>query len=101
MSWEILAGSTAVLTAIGALLMSVWGLRGWFSNQFLKIYERMDKLETNVLTKLEYHEKHDDERFSQITTQMWEMRLASALNKNETLKKENLISRTPGTESFS
>lgn len=88
-----------LLSVIG----STWTLAWWFSRQFGSlsnlIYSKTEQLEKFILDKIEYHEKHDDERFSQITNQMWEMRLAQAL-KDKILDQE-AIGRKVRAESSS
>jgi hypothetical protein len=65
----------AIGTAAGGLLFFVWGLRGWFSNQFMKIFDKIEKSENNIMSKLEYHERHDDERFARMGDRLWELKV--------------------------
>lgn len=63
---------------------SVWGLAWWLSGQFSIIknlvHEQIDKTEAAILSKLEYHEKHDDSRFDDLKRDIWEVRLRAAAN---------------------
>lgn len=61
---------------------TVWALAWWLSGQFSEIrhlvYEQMARVEQNILSKLEYHEKHDDVRFSDIRNDIWDIRVRNA-----------------------
>lgn len=73
-----------VLTLSFTVLVFVGGL-GWKqANQFgimkSSIYEKLEKVEGNILNKLEYHERHDDIRFADIKNDFWMLRLRMAAN---------------------
>lgn len=57
-------------------------LAWWLSTQFKQIrdyiLEQNEKTEKLLLEKLEYHERHDDKRFSDIVNSLWEIRLRNA-----------------------
>lgn len=61
---------------------TVWALAWWLSGQFSEIralvYQQMSLVQTNILSKLEYHEKHDDTRFSSIRNDIWDIRVRNA-----------------------
>lgn len=63
---------------------TVWGLAWWLSGQFSGVrqlvYELINKTEQNIISKLEYHEKHDDSRFDDIKRDIWEVKLRAASN---------------------
>jgi len=63
---------------------SVWGLAWWLSGQFSSlrqlVYETIHKTETTIMSKLEYHEKHDDTRFDDVKRDIWEVKLRQASN---------------------
>lgn len=67
-----------ILTVVGA----VWTLAWWLSKKFDDVRKlvqtRHEQLEAFIMTKLEYHEKHDDTRFNQLNEQIWEIRLRNA-----------------------
>lgn len=69
---------TILITIVGA----TWSLAWWFSKQFGSlrslIHSKTEQLEKFILEKLEYHEKHDDDRFSQLGNQIVEIRLRNA-----------------------
>lgn len=75
----MLAVATAVF--VGG---SVWGLAWWLSGQFSTVrhlvYESIGKAELMILSKLEYHEKHDDTRFDDIKRDIWEVKIRQASN---------------------
>lgn len=78
------------------LLVSTIGGGGWWlSRQFNQvktlIYTETDKVRNLVMAKLEYHEKHDDARFSELKNDIWQMRLINAARdgKLKDTKEEN------------
>lgn len=75
----IIAVATAVF--VGG---SVWGLAWWLSGQFTLlrnlVYEQIHRTETSIISKLEYHEKHDDTRFDDLKRDLWEIRVKQASN---------------------
>ncbi len=68
-----------ILMSIGS---TVGSLAWWLSAEFKKIrdyiLEQNEKTEKLLLEKLEYHERHDDKRFSDIVNSLWEIRLRNA-----------------------
>lgn len=74
---------------------SVWGLAWWLSGQFSGIrnlvYEQINKTADAIVSKLEYHEKHDDARFDDIKRDIWEVKIrqAGGLRRVEKLEKGN------------
>lgn len=71
-----------VLAVMASLGFSVWSLSWWLSGQFASIrkliYERIEQAEQILLRKLEYHEKHDDQRFMAIHNDIWELKVRNA-----------------------
>jgi hypothetical protein len=61
---------------------TVWALAWWLSGQFSEVrslvYQQMVRVETNILNKLEYHEKHDDSRFDDLRKDIWDVRVRLA-----------------------
>ena len=80
--------ATIVLTTAG----SIWSLTWWLSNRFTEIkelvYRQSNLTEKSIVAKLEYHEKHDDERFSELAQNIWEIRLRNAANDKLKLEEE-------------
>ena len=62
----------------------MWGLAWWLSGHFSDlrglIYETINKTELAILSKLEYHERHDDSRFDDIKRDLWDVKLRQATN---------------------
>lgn len=61
------------------ILGSVWSLALWLSTKFSTSDDKLDKKITaiaeKIIDKLEYHERHDDQRFSNLGNDLWSMRL--------------------------
>lgn len=78
---DVVMISVATAVFVGG---SVWGLAWWLSGQFSTlrqlVYESVNKTESAILAKLEYHEKHDDNRFDEIKRDIWEIRVKQASN---------------------
>lgn len=64
------------------IFAAVWSLAWWLSGQFSAIrnlvYQTAEKTREVLLNKLEYHEKHDDDRFFQIRNDLSEVRIRNA-----------------------
>lgn len=73
---------TFVVGLVGALLVAGWGAATFLNRKFGtlddSIDEKIGSLEKNIIHKLEYHERHDDERFSEIRNAVWDIRLRNA-----------------------
>lgn len=63
------------------IISAVWGHALWLGGQFKQVDEKFAKILSTITDKLEYHERHDDNRFSQITDGIWELRLQTALER--------------------
>lgn len=66
------------LTVFGAVWSLAWWLSGKFSAVINLIYTTAEKTRAVLLDKLEYHERHDDDRFSQIREDLSEVRIRNA-----------------------
>ena len=93
---DIIVSFVAILTALFGGFSGVWVLRGWFASQFSKFYDRMEKMESNILEKLEYHEKHDDQRFAAVDNRLWEIKME--MLRTKILDQELSESRSPRTK---
>lgn len=75
------------------IFASVWSLAWWLSGKFEAIQkylqERIKEVETTILNKLEYHERHDDVRFNSIHNDVWELRIHNAARDGKILKKND------------
>lgn len=84
------------------IFASIWSLAWWLSGQFTGIrnllYSQVEKLNTTFTEKLDYHEKHDDQRFNSISKDIgavrddvWEIRVRNASNDNVILKTRTTV----------
>lgn len=64
------------------IFASVWSLAWWLSSKFSQIqdsiHNQIEKLEEKFIEKIEYHEKHDDQRFMAISNDLWEIKMRNA-----------------------
>lgn len=73
----VLALSFTILTFVGGLGYS----QANRSNSLREsILDKLGAVESNILKKLEYHERHDDQRFSDVKNDIWMLRLRAASN---------------------
>ena len=79
-----------VIGLIGSTATVVWFISKQFSDGRSLIYAQIAKLGENIIQKLEYHEKHDDERFqslidndNKISDRIWNLELKLALKNAE------------------
>src|SRR5258707_4080938 len=68
-------GAISVVIAISG---SVWSMAWWLNGHFNNIRKDFLALGKEIIEKLEYHEKHDDQRFQVINNQIWELKLRNA-----------------------
>lgn len=66
------------LTVFGGLWSLAWWLSGKFTVMEDNINKKLEMVKTTLLDKLEYHERHDDSRFSGIRNDIWELRIHNA-----------------------
>jgi hypothetical protein len=67
-----------VLMIMSTVVGAAWTLAFWFSGKIESKNERVIKKIDQVLDKLEYHERHDDQRFSSLRDDIWEIRVTQA-----------------------
>lgn len=79
----------AILGVYITILGSVWTLGQYINGRFTKIFDKIDSVKDQILMKLEYHERHDDKRFSEIREDIWETRLRIAGTKFTRNAKKN------------
>jgi hypothetical protein len=67
---------------IGAVAMFAWGTSQYLAKQFnetrLLIDTKIEKLELNILARLEGHEKNDAIRFERVQDDIWDIRVRNA-----------------------
>lgn len=68
-------GTISIIVAISG---SVWSMAWWLNGHFNSIRKDFLLLGKEIIEKLEYHEKHDDQRFADITNSLWEIKLRQA-----------------------
>lgn len=56
----------------------IWGFAWWLSKRFNGIYSKIQTTLDLMISKLEYHEQHDDKRFSELNNGLWMLRLENA-----------------------
>lgn len=68
MDWNLFGVlATLMLTILGATY-----------GQFLSLRNLIFKVKDDIIGKLEYHERHDDQRFQEIRNDVWEIRVRNA-----------------------
>jgi hypothetical protein len=68
-------GTLSIIVAISG---SVWSMAWWLNGHFNSIRKDFSSLAKEIIDKLEYHERHDDTRFSQIRDDIWDIRVRNA-----------------------
>lgn len=70
------------LLSIAGLLIgimgAVWSLAWWLNGHFNNIRKDFSSIAKEIVSKLEYHERHDDVRFSQLRDDIWDIRVRNA-----------------------
>lgn len=75
LDWSLIAYSIGLsAAAIGA----VWSLAWWFARQFTLIRNIIYETKDAIINKLEYHEKLDDSRFTEVRKEIFDIRLRNA-----------------------
>lgn len=95
----MLENASSLVAIVGLFLSifaSVWSLAWWLNGHFNNIRKDVYSLGKEILTKLEYHERHDDSRFSQIRDDIWDIRVRNAaadgvLKPNRQVKESSVI----------
>lgn len=73
--WSV---SLEVLSAIGAAALTLISFTWWFSGQFSKVRQQIYESGERIMSKLEYHEQHDDTRFNALNNELWAIKLRNA-----------------------
>ncbi len=81
LEWILAGGASVLLYAI----FLTWFLANRFNLQEKSFIKKMDELYNKLIEKLEYHERHDDARFSAIQQDI-QSRATSVMNDIWTLK---------------
>lgn len=75
-SWGI--PITMFMGTIGLVWSAAWFLSNRLSESKREVFNRIEKLQETLLDKLEYHERHDDQRFRDVTNDIWTIRVRNA-----------------------
>lgn len=67
-----------ILTIVSTVSGLTWWLSGQFSAIRNLVFERVSSVAKEILDKIEYHERHDDDRFSQIRSDLGDIRVRNA-----------------------
>lgn len=87
---ENLSVTLVIVGLVCTILGAVWSLAWWLSGHFSAIRKDFYALGKEILDKLEYHERHDDQRFSQIRDDIWDIRVRlEKHNLNDIRPREN------------
>lgn len=74
----VAVAGTFIITVVGTLSSLVW----WLSKQFTYvrrlIHEEIEKVKEILISKIEYHEQHDDQRFIALSNDIWELKVRNA-----------------------
>jgi hypothetical protein len=93
-SLDLLGFLSLVATIIATVGIGVWTASVWLGGQFKQVHEKIDnkieKLERLFVDKMEYHERHDDQRFNTVQNDVWQIRLENAAREGKNVQ----ISRT-------
>lgn len=69
---------TLLLTTGSTVAVGAWWLSKQFNNSRNYLFDKLDLVQLAIVNKLEYHERHDDQRFSQMRDDIWQIRLRNA-----------------------
>ena len=79
MNSNLILGMVGTGMGIG---LTIWRFAVWLQTQFTDIkdmvHKRLSELESKVINKIEYHEKHDDHRFAEIHNEIWQLKVLDA-----------------------
>jgi hypothetical protein len=69
------------------IISTIIGATWWLSNQFSILrklmYTLTDETKRELISKIEYHERHDDQRFKSLTDDMWTIKVRNAVRDRE------------------
>lgn len=76
--------------SVGIISTLIITVLGTTYGQFLSLRTLIFKMKDDILNKLEYHERHDDSRFTQISNDLWGLRLRNASLDTALTKKQDI-----------
>lgn len=78
-----------------SIVGGIWYLAEWMNREFSKnrglIFDKIEELKDMFISKLEYHERHDDSRFSEIKDDLWAIKLRNAARDGMILNREFVL----------
>lgn len=74
----IIVALPTLVTSVSITWLLAWWLSGKFSDQKSYFYVKFEELKRTFEDKLEYHEKHDDQRFQTLNNELWMIRVRNA-----------------------
>jgi len=75
MDWNVIVTG---LTLLLAILGAQWKLYSSIDVKFSEVKKVVYQIKEDVLHKLEYHERHDDQRFAEMNDNIWMLRVRNA-----------------------
>jgi hypothetical protein len=67
-----------ILSICFVIATSVWSIALWLNGHFNTIRKEITALGKEIVDKLQYHERHDDQRFGQIQEALTDIRVRNA-----------------------
>ncbi len=77
-TWEFIQRFLNVFAILSAISGSAWYISNQFNSVKSLVHTTVNNMRDVILAKLEYHERHDDERFEQVHKELWEIKLHNA-----------------------
>jgi len=70
------------LASLTAIVTFVWYANSWLNRQFTEtkkvIFDKLEYMQKTILDKIEYHERYDDQRFNNVTNDIWAIKVRNA-----------------------
>lgn len=70
--------ASVLLVIVSSIFVLGWRLNNQFRDVRALVFTQAEKIREFFLTKLDYHEKHDDDRFDKISNDLWLIRVRNA-----------------------
>ena len=81
-SGEVSMDLVLPIGSLVAMIITASTLSWWLSSRFTEmrkeIYMQLKDMQDRILSKMEYHERHDDQRFGAILNDLWAIRVRNA-----------------------
>lgn len=70
------------LATLGVIVTFVWYANSWLNRQFSEtkklIFDKLEEMKASILDKMDYHERHDDQRFHDMSNDIWAIKIRNA-----------------------